>query len=611
MAMTGTIPDTGSPLPGLPRSREALGRLRRLHEHFVADPHHTDLSDLRPVIARSWMRSIACNVDANTKFFAEVRQHQIDEQVLRLAQPIVANLEQMAQHTGACISLTDPLGTSALFRGNREVLRWASSRFSTQGAFMPEDITGTNSDGTALEEGASVQVWGAEHFAEGFHECFCTSVPIRDPLRGTIKAVLSLTVPERVALDTDPRALSLIVEGAAADLRRSLTARLAVREQALLSAYLREVRKRGAEAVLAIDERTTIANSRGQQTLTPADFAVIAAYAKESESHADAVERTLTISGDRAVAMCATPVTVDDRTVGSVVRIRRIAPSEHVVRVPRTSQRDHLGSSIVGTSRPIRHALDLATTALSQRMPVHLVGEAGSGKLQMAQAISATLATTTVIVDGADPNARRVGVGQLTTSALEAGAAVILRRVDELSPEQALALLADVAEMPTERLLLTARTLNEVVMSVIGGIHSFEITLPALRMRREDIPALVDHFLDCSPPPRAHVSLQLMQTLAKADWPGNVGQLKDVVQSAAARASTASIELEDLAEVHRKAMGRGQLSRLEEAELHHIRQALAEAGGNRVRASELLEIGRSTLYRKIDTYTRRGFDLGL
>jgi transcriptional regulator with PAS, ATPase and Fis domain len=53
------------------------------------------------------------------------------------------------------------------------------------------------------------------------------------------------------------------------------------------------------------------------------------------------------------------------------------------------------------------------------------------------------------------------------------------------------------------------------------------------------------------------------------------------------------------------------LTRLEEAELQQIRSVLAEAGGNRVRAATLLGLGRSTLYRKIEMYEGRGFDLDL
>ncbi|MFJ5187551.1 helix-turn-helix domain-containing protein [Pseudomonas fulva] len=45
--------------------------------------------------------------------------------------------------------------------------------------------------------------------------------------------------------------------------------------------------------------------------------------------------------------------------------------------------------------------------------------------------------------------------------------------------------------------------------------------------------------------------------------------------------------------------------------MEQIREALVEAGGSRLRAAEILRIGRSTRYRKIDSYTSRGFDFGV
>ena len=105
--------------------------------------------------------------------------------------------------------------------------------------------------------------------------------------------------------------------------------------------------------------------------------------------------------------------------------------------------------------------------------------------------------------------------------------------------------------------------------------------------------------------------LGLVQLLAGADWPGNVRQLKEIIIAAAGRATGAEINVNDLAYAHRSAVARHALSRLEEAELQQIRDALTEANGNRVKAAALLQIGRSTLYRKIEMYQKRGFDVGV
>ena len=102
---------------------------------------------------------------------------------------------------------------------------------------------------------------------------------------------------------------------------------------------------------------------------------------------------------------------------------------------------------------------------------------------------------------------------------------------------------------------------------------------------------------------------RLLAALANAEWPGNVAQLREVVTTAALRNTTGTVCVSDVNEAHQASLARGRLSRLEAAELEQIRHALAEVGGNRAKAADLLEIGRSTLYRKMENYSRRGYEL--
>jgi transcriptional regulator of acetoin/glycerol metabolism len=254
VAMSGSPDQPRAPIGQTPeRSRQ----LRALHERFVTDPVNTDLSSLRPVIAQSWMRSLQWNVSPGLRTFEQYRQPRVDEQLLRCAKPVLDDLERMSADTGVSIYLADQDGTIAAVLG--EAQRAGAERVAAPGTVMSEDITGTNSDGTALEEGRPVQVWGAEHFCDGMQHLYCTSVPVFDPLRRSVRAVLSLSMPERLIEEADARSMALIAQGAAAELTQLLAARLAVREQALLASYLAETRKRGADSVVVMDDRTTIA----------------------------------------------------------------------------------------------------------------------------------------------------------------------------------------------------------------------------------------------------------------------------------------------------------------------------------------------------------------
>ncbi|GAB2873272.1 sigma-54-dependent Fis family transcriptional regulator [Streptomyces mayteni] len=587
--------------------------LYSLRERFVADPAGTDLGRLRPVIARSWRRSLACRVRPGATVFDEITDPQVDEQLLACAEPVLTELERICADTQGSVSLTDSQGTLMVFRGEAGVVRWADRAFPTYGGRMSEDLIGTNSDGTALEEGTAVQVWGGEHFADGLQGSCCTSVPIRDPLRRSIRGVLSLMLPEHVAHAADARSILLIVQGAAAEVTRALAARLAAREQALMAEYLREVRKRGADAVVAMDDRTTIASRGALNLLEQSDYAVLAAYGREAERHDQAVEHELTIGPDRVLRFHARPVALgDDVTGGTVLRLRRaespgVPPASGVGAAPRRRDFDE----IVGDSLALRRALEVAGTACARRNPAYLVGEPGTGKRHLAVAMAARLADRLTVFDcRAGAPDRPAGIDEIDAE-LAGGSAVVLLHVDACDQplRERLTDLLRVLEQP--RVLLTTRGLDDELLPLVGALRGVEVAMPSLRMRREDIPPLVSHFLAQHEGTAKRMSPRLLDALVAADWPENVRQLRAVVETTAARSTASELRVDDLAETHRRGLARSRLTRLEEAELYQIREALVEAGGNRLRAAAILGIGRSTLYRKIDMYTGRGFELEL
>jgi sigma-54 dependent transcriptional regulator, acetoin dehydrogenase operon transcriptional activator AcoR len=597
---------TGEAAPRPLSNRE----LHALRERFVTDPVNTDLSDLRPVIARSWRRSRACNVSPDVPSLT-VGEVQLGEQILRCAEPVLERLEQTVLDTGGCVTLSDAAGRLAVFRGERPAVHGAKDLFPIFGGSALEEVTGTNSDGTAIEEAVAVQVFGAEHFAEAYADLCCTSVPIRDPLRRSVQAVLALTLPTRVVPPETAQSIALIVEGAAAEITRALADRLAVREQVLMNGYLREVRKRGTDAVVAMDERTVISSNRASQLLAQSDYSVLAGYAREAERRRAPVERDVTLDSGRVLHVHVTPVEDGSVTTGSILRLQPAAPAAKSRPPRRSASRTDRFPSLVGESAAFRRALDVAGTVVERAMPAYILGDAGTGKFHLAREMAAKLSDRTVSVDcrgdelSTDADVERLG------QHLDDGSAVVLRHVDSLPAGVRSRLAEFLTQTDQRRVIMTALRLTDDTLELTAALRGIEIQMPSLRRRREDIPLLVRHFLDRLPDGPSRASAKLLQTLTEADWSGNVRQLEEAVDQAAAQSISDEIRVDDLSHAHRKAMARNPLSRLEEAELQLIRDALAEAEGNRVKAATLLQIGRSTLYRKIDTYTRRGFDLGL
>ena len=157
------------------------------------------------------------------------------------------------------------------------------------------------------------------------------------------------------------------------------------------------------------------------------------------------------------------------------------------------------------------------------------------------------------------------------------------------------------------RVMIDEGSLREDLYYRLRGI---EIKLPALAARREDIPMLVAHFDRAD---SAGFTPEALEALCRAPLPGNVRQLRNLVQGARAAAGDAPVGMLhlplDQIEAGRAPVPSGSGSEgvprglpLREIERRAIIQALEDCDGNRTRAAKLLDIDRSTLRRKIAEY---------
>ncbi|HET7205702.1 MAG TPA: sigma-54 dependent transcriptional regulator [Terriglobales bacterium] len=144
-----------------------------------------------------------------------------------------------------------------------------------------------------------------------------------------------------------------------------------------------------------------------------------------------------------------------------------------------------------------------------------------------------------------------------------------------------------------------------------------QISVPALEERREDIPLLINHFLQLfNGKNNLNVSIEAaaIQRLQQMSWPGNVRELENTINRLAIFAATGRITQADVdAEVQRTSEISGPVrqqailpDRLVELERQHILRILKETGGNRSEAARKLGIERKTLYKKA---LRLGIDL--
>jgi DNA-binding NtrC family response regulator len=142
-------------------------------------------------------------------------------------------------------------------------------------------------------------------------------------------------------------------------------------------------------------------------------------------------------------------------------------------------------------------------------------------------------------------------------------------------------------------------------------LNVIPIKLPPLRLRRDDIPLLVDHFLKryAQGGRVKSVSKEAMELLLKYDWPGNVRELENVMERAMVLDESGTIAPDDLPDKIRLGTShRGSLIidsptlTLEELEKEYILKVLHSTRWQKKRASDVLGINASTLYRKLIAY---------
>jgi len=143
-------------------------------------------------------------------------------------------------------------------------------------------------------------------------------------------------------------------------------------------------------------------------------------------------------------------------------------------------------------------------------------------------------------------------------------------------------------------------------------LNVVSLRLPPLRERKEDIPLLVEHFLQRKTRTK-RIGPGTTEVLTNYDWPGNVRELEHVIEGAIALAHSDVIEPKDLwmnVSLHRQSVeekpenapGSIEPESLEEVERRHIEKILRANNWNRAKSAQILGITAKTLYLKIKRY---------
>ncbi|MEJ5377107.1 MAG: sigma-54 dependent transcriptional regulator [bacterium] len=313
---------------------------------------------------------------------------------------------------------------------------------------------------------------------------------------------------------------------------------------------------------------------------------------------------------------------------------------------------------IVSKSHKMERIFDLISTIADTRSTVLIHGESGTGKELIARAIHyssnrshhpfisvscAALVESLLESElfghekGAFTDAKTLKRGKFE---LADGGSLFLDEIGEISPKLQLNLLRVLQEREFHRVggeeairvdvRIIAATNKNLEQAVREGsfredlyyrLNVISIHLPPLRERKEDIPLLVNHFVEKfnmeSGKHVGGVSEEVLQILMEHDWPGNVRELENVIERAVIINRGGVILPEDLPPylLRHPALSQapelliqqaqpGQMT-LQEVEKAYIQNVLEETGWNIKRTARILGIDRSTLYAKIRRYGLR------
>lgn len=326
----------------------------------------------------------------------------------------------------------------------------------------------------------------------------------------------------------------------------------------------------------------------------------------------------------------------------------KVRMQQRIAQLEKQVGRNYNFESILGKSQSIKQAIDLAKKVAATDTTVLLTGETGTGKEVFAQSIhfaSARRSKALVAVNctaiskdlleselfgykaGAFTGATKDKKGLLEEAD---GGTLFLDEIGEMQLELQAKLLRVIEngefiplgdtktrKVDVRILAATNRDLQTEINSgkfrqdLFYRLAVFQIELPALRDRLKDVPVLAESFLkQFAAKTNKRISTitePAMQKLMHHSFPGNIRELKNIVERAVILCSGDELRVEDLPielQISVTSSDQNSLSAfdLASAEKLHILKVLNHTKGNKTEAARLMNIGLTTLYRKLEEY---------
>jgi len=342
------------------------------------------------------------------------------------------------------------------------------------------------------------------------------------------------------------------------------------------------------------------------------------------------------------------PVNWDEMKIVLKKALNQLHLEEENKELKETLKERTFPSPIIGRSKKMQEVLKMSEQVAKTSSTILIQGESGTGKELIAHlihdlsprkekpfvALHCAALTETLLASelfgherGAFTGATERKVGRFERAH---GGTLFLDEIGEIPKEMQVKLLRVLQEGEFERvggtktikvdvrlISATNKNLSDEVKKgnfredLYYRINVILVEMPVLRDRAEDIPLLVDHFIKefarTNNKKITGIDKPTLETLKSYPWPGNIRELKNVIERMVVLSSQETLQLQDVPQDILKQGG--QTSNilpvnlnLKDAEKELILQKLARNNGNKSKAAKELGISRRTLYRKLDEY---------
>ncbi len=646
------------------------------HKYIEGDePMPEELETVRPIIYESWKRSKNKRVcpfeikDAKLSPDALRYAFARNEALMAVAHSYIMNLYSYVRGSNFIIALTDNRGfVLDLIGQDPEIQSRAKKSGLTVGCNRSEEYSGTNGIGTCLATGEPIQIWGREHYIEPHHSYVCSAAPIKNQF-GTIIGCLDLVGPVGAVNSHTLAMVCAAVDG----IEKGLKMREAYEKISITNTQLVSTIQSISSGIVMIDNMGIIThhNNRAIQFLKlpnknyeNENLANILQIKKNNpnllELERDISHKELTIRNCFG--------TVLNLSYSATVIYNSNHEKINTVFVIEEQQRIHkmvskmsgftarfTFESIIGKSAPMQQVIEIGKIAAQSDSNVLILGESGTGKELLAQSIhnaSERASGPFIAINcgslpkglieselfgyegGAFTGANKDGhPGKFE---LASGGTIFLDEIGDMALELQTTLLRviqtrevvriggrnpkkiDVRVMAATNVNLLESVQNKSFRSdLYYRLNVLSIDIPPLRKRQEDIPVLMDYFIETYNHSMGKsisgFSDEALYDMMQYNWPGNVRELENIIERALNIAQDNMITKEDLPfDFGLKQPIELLLPEEEEVflptelpknkEKSRIIAILAQEEGNITNASAILNIPKRTLYRKLQKY---------